>query len=160
MGYRIAFARQSTTIATRNIAVAIEAQSGRVLSECVRSMRNTMENITVRMETDLVDEIDESAEESGVTRSEYIRETLATRSDREERIAELEQSLESARAERDDLRRQLRETTRRQREVGELAEYVEREKALQREERERREANALRRAKWWLLGYPGDENEG
>ena len=36
--------------------------------------------------------------------------------------------------------------------VGELVEYVERERSMQEQERERRNAPAWRRAKWWLLG--------
>ena len=36
--------------------------------------------------------------------------------------------------------------------VGELVEYVERERSMQEQERKRRNAPAWRRAKWWLLG--------
>jgi chromosome segregation ATPase len=119
-----------------------------------------MENITVRIPADQLDEIDDEAGERDVTRSEYIRETLATRKAKNARIAELEQELERARAERDDLRNQLREANRRDREMGELAEYVKEERALQRRERERREAPAWVRAKLWLFGDAGDEGKG
>jgi hypothetical protein len=66
---------------------------------------------------------------------------------------------EELRRENDRLRRELRAANARQDDVGELVEYVERERSLQerREERERkreerRDAPVWRRAKWWLLG--------
>ena len=60
--------------------------------------------------------------------------------------------LDRLEAQRDDLRRQLREANRRQREIGELVEYVEEERALQRQERERKNANVVERAKLWVFG--------
>jgi uncharacterized coiled-coil DUF342 family protein len=72
----------------------------------------------------------------------------------EERIDELEREVESLRADRDDLRRQLQEHTSREREIGELVEYVEEEKSLKEREQQRRQADVLTRAKWWLLGEP------
>ena len=62
------------------------------------------------------------------------------------------QELESVRAERDDLRRQLRETNRRVDEHQELVEYVEEERSLQQAERERRNAAIWTRAKYWIFG--------
>ncbi|RJS96557.1 hypothetical protein D3261_19050 [Halococcus sp. IIIV-5B] len=58
-------------------------------------------------------------------------------------------------AERDDLRRQLAEANSRNDDVDELAEYVEGERELQREERERRRAPLATRLKWLIWGYDG-----
>lgn len=38
-----------------------------------------MRNVTVRLEEDLITELEEEADEEGVSRSEYIRNTLRTR---------------------------------------------------------------------------------
>jgi predicted transcriptional regulator len=107
-----------------------------------------MAQITLRLDDDLLDELDEEAEEREVSRSQYIRDTLESR----DRADELEARV-------DDLRRQLQEANAGNRDVDEIVAYVEeerevrrrREKRIQRRE-ERRDAPAWRRAKWWLLG--------
>jgi chromosome segregation ATPase len=82
----------------------------------------------------------------------------------EEERDEAVQDRKFAEAERDDLRRQLQAVTSKERNVDELVEYVEEERAIQQRreqrERERRQANALRRAWWWLAGEPGDDADG
>jgi Arc/MetJ-type ribon-helix-helix transcriptional regulator len=55
----------------------------------------------------------------------------------------------------DDLQRQLREANRRNDEIQELAEYVDREKQLQVDEREKRNAPLLKRIEWLIFGYDG-----
>lgn len=62
-----------------------------------------------------------------------------------ERLPEVER-------ERDQLREQLAATNARAEDVSDLVEYVEAERELQRRERERRDAPAWKRAKWWLFG--------
>jgi predicted HicB family RNase H-like nuclease len=69
-----------------------------------------MQNVTVRLPEELTDELDAEADEQGVSRSEYIRETLQNRHEadelreevsdlrdrldaREERVSELETQL-------------------------------------------------------------------
>ncbi|WP_245242879.1 hypothetical protein [Natronococcus sp. JC468] len=64
----------------------------------------------------------------------------------------LEDEIASLEAERDDLRRQLREVNRRNDDVEELVEYIDEERRLQRRREERRDAPVWRRAKWWMFG--------
>lgn len=75
-----------------------------------------------------------------------------------ERAADLEREVESIEAERDDLQRQLRAVNSREDDVGELVEYVQEERSLQREDRARQRmketAGVLTRAKWWVTGMP------
>jgi len=62
-----------------------------------------MEQITIRLPEDLLDDLETEAEEADVSRSEYIRDALRTREDterlrerlesREDRIDELEEQL-------------------------------------------------------------------
>jgi metal-responsive CopG/Arc/MetJ family transcriptional regulator len=62
-----------------------------------------MEQITLRLPSELLQELDEEADEAGVSRSEYIRDTLRTRENtdvlrerihqKEERIDQLEEQL-------------------------------------------------------------------
>jgi hypothetical protein len=61
--------------------------------------------------------------------------------------------LEAVEAERDDLRRQLQEANRKQREVGELVEYVDEQREREHKRAEKEDAPALKRAYWWWFGY-------
>ena len=100
-----------------------------------------MPQASARVSADVNEGIEAYSAEHDVSRSDAIR-------------ALLEQGIEYDRvqAENDRLRRQLQATNARQEDVGELVEYVERERSMQEQERERRNASAWRRAKWWLLG--------
>lgn len=70
---------------------------------CSVRVRSGMETITIRIPADDLESIDESADEYGVTRSEYVRELLEKGRDyddlrsrleaREDRIEELEDQL-------------------------------------------------------------------
>ena len=55
-------------------------------------------------------------------------------------------------ARNEDLRRQLTEANARNEHVDDLAEYVEEERCLQREERARRRAPLWKRIEWFVLG--------
>ena len=100
-----------------------------------------MEPHTIRMPEDLLEELAEEAEERDISRAKYIRSLLRQRTEYEE-----------LRSENERLRRKLQATNSRQEDVGELVEYVEKERRLQQRREERRDAPAWRRAKWWLLG--------
>lgn len=76
------------------------------------------------------------------SKSAFVRECLQ----RYDRVEELD-------AQVSDLRNQLQEANRRNEEVTDLADYVNREKKLQVEERERRRAPLLHRVKWLIWGY-------
>jgi predicted transcriptional regulator len=104
-----------------------------------------MRQITLRLPDDVVDRLDEEADERGVSRSEHIRDLL----DDARRVDDLEAEVEQERARADDLRRQLAEANRRDEDVAELVRAREREREL---EERRAEANLATRLKWWLTG--------
>lgn len=114
-----------------------------------------MKNVTIRAPEELVDEWDEEAGERGDNRSDYLRNMIALGRDYERLEADHEQDIEQLEARLDDLRRQLREANRRNDEVGELVEYVEDQRSM---ERQYREAGLLTRAKWKLTGMPSEES--
>jgi Arc/MetJ-type ribon-helix-helix transcriptional regulator len=79
--------------------------------------------------------------------SEAVRETA-------KHVVELEAEIESERARAEDLRRQLSAQNRRSGELDQVVEYATGEMEKQDRERERRDAPAWVRAKWWLFGRP------
>jgi len=104
-----------------------------------------MQRVTVKLEEETIEVLDELAEQQDVSRSEVIRKTLADglkmddlRAEYESEIAELERDVDRLRNEKQTLIEQRETTT-------ELVEYVE-------EERSYRSAPIWRRAKWWVLG--------
>ena len=100
-----------------------------------------MEKISVTLRSEQVRQLSDLVGDEYDDRSKAVR-ALLDRGFEYEDVA----------AERDRLREQLAATNARAEDVGELVEYVERERELQRRERERRDAPAWRRAKWWLFG--------
>lgn len=116
-----------------------------------------MKKISVTLREDQVGRLSDLVGEEYDDRSKAVRDLL----DRGFEHEELAQELKQAEARVEDLRRQLQEANAGERDVDEIVAYVEEERALQREERERREqrrsAPAWTRAKWWLLGTPDDE---
>ena len=86
------------------------------------------------------------------SRSEAIREIIREYDHLQDRVSDLEDDVSALKAERDDLRRQLREVNSRNDDVDELMEYIREEKSLQQEERERRNAPVWMRAKFWIFG--------
>jgi len=104
-------------------------------------------------EADADAEIEELREE--VARLETERDRLA------EEVDDLGGKIDSLEARNRDLTNQLAESNRRIDGAAELVEYVEEERSLaqRREEREKQkdEAGVLKRAKWWLVGMPSDE---
>ena len=102
-----------------------------------------MGRLSVSLNDEQLEWIEEKVEEGDdyESKSALVRECIQ----RYERVDELEATV-------DDLRRQLAEANSANENVEELAEYIERERELQREERERRRAPFLRRLKWWWFG--------
>ena len=98
-----------------------------------------MQNVTIRLPIRLLAELEREADQQGVSRSEYIRDTLATRHEHERtqreydrlraeyeaEIAALEADLDHARARQDELRAMLKAANRRNEETQALVEYVE-----------------------------------
>jgi DNA repair exonuclease SbcCD ATPase subunit len=118
-----------------------------------------MEKVTVSLEERHLTQLEEFVEDDETAadnRSEAVRELLDDVDRLRERVDDLEADVEAAEARADDLRRQLREANRRDDEVGEIVEYVQEERSV---EQRRREAPIWTRAKWKVLGMPGDPPE-
>lgn len=135
-----------------------------------------MRQITLRLSEDMLESLEGEADEHGVSRSEYIRDTLDSRHEadglrdeyetriddlREEHAAEVDElrtELDRAEARIDDLQNQLAAANQRIDAANDLVEYVRDERTA---EQRRREAGALKRFRWWLGGMPqGDEDRG
>ena len=126
-----------------------------------------MEQITVRIPADTLTSVESEADEHGVSRSQFIRDALATAvghgehgpsndqvAELETEITELEQTVERLRNEKQTLIAQREEHT-------ELVEYVEEERSIRERDaerrREREQAGVFSRAKWWLVGRPAED---
>jgi chromosome segregation ATPase len=69
-----------------------------------------MQNVTIRLREDLLDELDQEADEEGVSRSEYVRDILEDRhraDDLEGEVERLRERLESREDRVEDLEEQL-----------------------------------------------------
>lgn len=113
---------------------------------------SVMEQTTIRLPTELLEELSEEADERGVSRSEHIREVLEER----ERIDELEQRVDELETELARVHREKRQVLEQREEHGELVAALQEERAL---EQRRAQAGVVTRAKWWLTGMPTDEND-
>ncbi|WP_254547486.1 ribbon-helix-helix domain-containing protein [Halomarina pelagica] len=111
-----------------------------------------MQQITVRLPERTLAEVDREAAKAGASRSEYIREVLASRDDSPEH----EQEVEGLRTEVDRLRRQLAAANSRIDASNELVRAVEREQSLA---ERKAQAGLVTRAKWWLTGMPSSSSE-
>jgi len=109
----------------------------------------TMHRLTVRLPDDMADRIAELSGDEGPydSKSEAVRELIR----QGERLEEVER-------ERDRLRERLAARNAREDNVGEIVEYVERERALQEQQARRRQAPIWERAKWWVFGEPDDDD--
>ncbi|WP_122090362.1 hypothetical protein [Halalkalicoccus subterraneus] len=133
-----------------------------------------MDSITLRLQPDTIESLSGEANEHGVSRSEYVRNIIQSRhelerlrgeyerlqADHEGEIEELREEYEDRIAdlerENERLRNEKRALIQDREERTDLVEYVEREKELDQQRQQRRQAPAWRRAKWWLLGEPDD----
>lgn len=104
-----------------------------------------MESVSTRLDNETYRLIRETAEEKDVSMAEILREIIEKGMD----YNELKRENERLRAEKRTLISDRRDT-------AELVEYVQEERDLRRHRKDRRDAPAWRRAKWWLLG----RNEG
>jgi DNA repair exonuclease SbcCD ATPase subunit len=111
-----------------------------------------MDKISVTLREDQVGRLSDLVGAEYDDRSKAVRDLL----DRGFEYDELPRELEQAEARVEDLRRQLQQTNSRQDDVTELVEYVEEERAVQQRREERRHANVLRRAWWYLAGTPNE----
>ena len=99
-----------------------------------------MDQIAVRLPDDLLDAVDDAADEQDVSRSVYIRDTLERRvsGETDQRVRELEQEVER-------LNRERRQLLEQREENQELRRYVENDV-------EWHEASLPTRLRWWLFG--------
>ena len=105
-----------------------------------------MGRLSVSLNDEQLAWIEEKVEDGDAyeSKSALVRECIQ----RYEQVDELEATV-------NDLRNQLQAANRENENVEELAEYVQGERELQREERERRRAPLVTRVKWLIWGYDG-----
>lgn len=114
----------------------------------------------------LIQQVDQLESENNQLRRQIDTATsrLEGYSELQEEHSELQDEYEALEARHNDLQRQLAAVNARQKDVGELVEYVEEQRELtQYQERRQRlldDANILRRWKWKLTGVPVDEQDG
>lgn len=106
-----------------------------------------MEQITIRIPADTLEDLEAEADEHDVSRSEHIRDVLEHRSEFIQEHAELQQELERVRREKRQVLEQREEHT-------ELVKAVQTDRTLQ---QRKEQAGIVTRAKWLLVGMPGDE---
>lgn len=97
------------------------------------------DGITIRLQTDLIDRLDDEAEEKDVSRSAYIREILHNRheaTELQQKVETLQERLESRENRVTELEDQLRERSRIEQKVDTLA-------------KKERDSNAPFFVKWW-----------
>jgi len=117
-----------------------------------------MKKVSVSIRQEQYDRLDDrQVSGDAASLSEALRQVLDEYDSVRTECEELRTECEALRNERDDLLRQLREANRRNDEVTELVEYVEEERSLTQARREREGAPVWKRAKWWVTGYPTDE---
>ena len=123
-----------------------------------------METITLKIEADTRDALDDEAEEHGFqSRSAYLRDIIdrrdeasALRSEYEAEIEKLEDELDELETELDRVKNEKRLLLEEREEKKELVRYVEQERTV---EQRWREAGFGKRMKWRLFGMPADDDE-
>lgn len=139
---------------------------GKSQSDCAANTPR-MEQITVRIPADVLDELEAEADEHDRSRSEHVRDVIDSRNDPDadverlrERIAELEATRDELQDAVDDLERDAERLQNEKRliledreEKQELVRYVEAERT---EQQRWRQAGLTTRLKWRITGMPGD----
>lgn len=115
-----------------------------------------MEQITLRVPADTLAELDEEADERGISRSEYIRNVLDSRNEHAEDVADLRAEIDDLETELDRVREEKRLILQERDEKAELARYVEDERTA---EQRWREAGLGTRISWRLFGMPSDDDQ-
>ena len=122
-----------------------------------------MEQITVRIPPEMLEELEAEADEHDASRSEYIRNTLESRHEHEANTAEYEAEVERLRDEVAELERNVERLQnekhlilQEREEKAELAAYVEEERTV---EQQWRQAGLGTKLKWRVFGMPEDADE-
>lgn len=112
-----------------------------------------MQQITLRIPEDTLKNLEEEADEHGVSRSEYIRDVLETRNEHAEDVDELQERIDELETELERVRNEKRLILEERDEKNELVRYVETERTRQ----ERKDTAPIwTRAKWKVFGMPAD----
>ena len=117
---------------------------------------------SVSLDAELASYVREVSAEAGENNAEAIRNALRHGREQAERVASLEAEAEQLRdrvaeleAERDRLQAEKQQLLEQREQTTELVEYVEQERAV---ERQWREAGLATRMKWRVLGMPSDSH--
>jgi|APHM01.1.fsa_nt_gi Ribbon-helix-helix protein, copG family. len=113
-----------------------------------------MDQITLRLDESLKTELDNEAEEKGVSRSEHIRYIVESRGE----IEYLREQLESRQGRIEELESQLRKRSNIEEKIEDLPEKIRGEESYT-EKRRRKldQATFPQRLKWRLTGVPVDD---
>jgi chromosome segregation ATPase len=110
-----------------------------------------MEQITLRIPSDTLEEVESEADEEGKTRSEYLRDVIDSRHEHEE----LRTEVERLRTEVERKERRVEAVLEQREEHTDLVRAVEREQSLQ---ERKAKAGVVTRLKWWATGMPDDSD--
>jgi len=122
-----------------------------------------MEQITLRIPSDTLEEAEAEAEEQGVSRAEILRGAIESRDESREEVRELRDRVDELEQKAERLEREKRLILEDREEKQELVAFAEAERDVverrEQRERERESAGVVTRAKWWLVGRDVDESE-
>ena len=126
-----------------------------------------MANVSVRLQDDVVEQLDDEASDHGLSRAEYIRSLIQCRTESKELRSELDEIRddydelqaehekelnaleEQYEARLNNLERQLKAANQKNERIDELVRVHDREQTLA---ERKASAGVLTRAKWWLVG--------
>lgn len=118
-----------------------------------------MEQITLRLSQETIDDVEDEAEEADVTRSEHLRDVIESRHEHAEDVERLQEEVDELRTEVERLRNEKRALVDDRQERQELVAFAEQERDLRQLEREKQAAPIWTRAKWWAFGRDVDDSE-
>lgn len=111
-----------------------------------------MQNVSVRLEPETIEQVEEEAEEQGVKRAVYLRELIENRHESEEVHSEYEQRVEELERENDRLNREKRQILDQRTENTELRTFAQEQRELV---RRKHNASLATRLRWFVFG--GDD---
>lgn len=117
-----------------------------------------MRPISIKVDETVIEELDAEADERDLTRSQYLRNIIEERHETERITEKYEAEIDQLESRIDELQAQLRTVNRENEDVKELVAYVEEERQLQRDRKERRDAPVWKRAKWWVFGRGNNDS--
>ena len=111
-----------------------------------------MEQITLRLREETIEDVEVEAEEADTSRSEYLRDLIESRNEHDEEVARLQEEVDDLRTEVERLRSEKRQLIEDREERQELVKFAEQERDLREMEQEKQAAPVWKRAKWWVVG--------